>query len=69
MHNADTNDAGRVYTKTFVGVKSYDQGYADALRLAKDFGGKAVSILVLSGKPGQTDAVNRGRARGGVRGR
>ena len=28
MHNADTNEAGRAYTKTFVGVKSYDQGYA-----------------------------------------
>lgn len=58
MHNADTNEAGRAYTKTFVGVKSYDQGYAMGSRLAKDFGGKA-SILVLTGKPGQTDTVNR----------
>lgn len=58
MHNADTNEAGKAYTKTFVGVKSYDQGYAMGSRLAKDFGGKA-SILVLTGKPGQTDAVNR----------
>jgi ABC-type sugar transport system substrate-binding protein len=39
-------------------VKSYDQGYAMGSRLAKDFGGKA-SILVLTGKPGQTDTVNR----------
>lgn len=58
MHNADTNEAGKAYSKTFVGVKSYDQGYAMGSRLAKDFGGKA-SILVLTGKPGQTDAVNR----------
>jgi ABC-type sugar transport system substrate-binding protein len=58
MHNADTNEAGKAYSKTFVGVKSYDQGYAMGSRLAKDFGGKA-AILVLTGKPGQTDAVNR----------
>jgi ABC-type sugar transport system substrate-binding protein len=58
MHNADTNEAGQAYTKTFIGVKSYDQGYAMGSRLAKDFGGKA-TILVLTGKPGQTDAVNR----------
>jgi ribose transport system substrate-binding protein len=59
MHNADTNDAGRVYSKTYVGVKSYDQGYEVAKQLAKDFAGKPVSIVVLSGKPGQTDALNR----------
>jgi ABC-type sugar transport system substrate-binding protein len=58
MHNADTNEEGHAYTKTYVGVKSYDQGYAMGSRLAKDFNGKA-NILVLTGKPGQTDAVNR----------
>jgi ribose transport system substrate-binding protein len=58
MHNADTNDAGRAYTKTYVGVKSYDQGYAMGKRLTADFNGKA-DILVLTGKPGQTDTVNR----------
>ena len=59
MHNADTNDAGRVYSKTYVGVKSYDQGYEVAKQLSKDYAGKPVSIVVLSGKPGQTDALNR----------
>jgi ABC-type sugar transport system substrate-binding protein len=58
MHNADTNDAGRAYTKTYVGVKSYDQGQAMGKRLVADFNGKA-DILVLTGKPGQTDTVNR----------
>ena len=41
MHNADTNEAGKAYTKTFVGVKSYDQGYAMGARLAKDFNGES----------------------------
>ena len=28
MQNADTNDEGHKYTKTFIGSQSYDQGYA-----------------------------------------
>ncbi len=58
MHNADTNDEGHAYSRTYVGVKSFDQGYAMGARLAKDFNGKA-DIVALTGKPGQTDAVNR----------
>jgi len=58
MHNADTNEEGHRYSKTYVGVKSYDQGYAMGARLVKDFNGKA-DIVALTGKPGQTDAVNR----------
>ena len=58
MHNADTNAAGRAYTKTFVGVRSYDQGYVVSAQLAKDLHGKG-SIVVITGKPGQTDTVNR----------
>jgi ribose transport system substrate-binding protein len=58
MHNADTNAAGRDYTKTYVGVRSYDQGYVVGAQMVKDLNGKG-SIVEITGKPGQTDAVNR----------
>ncbi len=58
MHNADTNAAGRAYTKTFIGVRSYDQGYVVAAQMVKDLHGKG-NIVAITGKPGQTDAVNR----------
>ena len=62
MHNADTNDAGRVYSKTYVGVKSYDQGYEVATQLAKDYAGKPVSDC---GSFGQARADRRAQSRGG----
>ena len=40
MQNADTNDAGHAYTKTFVGSQSYDQGYAVGQMIVKATGGK-----------------------------
>jgi ribose transport system substrate-binding protein len=58
MHNADTDAAGREYTKTYVGVRSYDQGYVVASQMVKDLHGKG-NIVEITGKPGQTDAVNR----------
>jgi ABC-type sugar transport system substrate-binding protein len=58
MHNADTTEAGHAYTVTYVGVASVEQGHIGGAELAKDFKGKA-NIVVLLGKPGQTDTINR----------
>jgi ribose transport system substrate-binding protein len=58
MQNADTNDEGHKYTKAFIGVQSYDQGYAVGEMIAKALNGTGNMVLV-TGKPGQTDTVNR----------
>lgn len=58
MQNADTNDAGHAYTKTFVGSASYDQGYAVGQMIAKATGGKG-NMVIITGKPGQFDVVQR----------
>ena len=58
MQNADTNNEGHAYTKTFVGTQSYDQGYAVGQMIVKALGGKG-NVVVITGKPGQTDTVNR----------
>jgi ABC-type sugar transport system substrate-binding protein len=58
MQNADTNDEGHKYTKAFVGSQSYDQGYAVGQMIAKELNGQG-SIVIIGGKAGQTDAVNR----------
>jgi ribose transport system substrate-binding protein len=58
MQNADTTDAGRAYTKAFLGSQSYDQGYAVGQMIVKALGGKG-NIVVITGKNGQTDTVNR----------
>ena len=58
MQNADTTEAGHAYTKTFVGVQSYDQGFAVGQMIAKALNNKG-NIVVITGKPGQTDTVNR----------
>jgi ribose transport system substrate-binding protein len=58
MQNADTTEAGHAYTKAFVGTESYDQGYAVGKMIAKALNNKG-SVVVITGKPGQTDTVNR----------
>lgn len=58
MQNADTNDEGHAYTKAFIGSQSFDQGYAVGQMIAKALNNKGNMVLV-TGKPGQTDAVNR----------
>ena len=58
MQNADTTDEGHAYTKAFVGSQSYDQGYAVGQMIVKALGGKG-NIVVITGKTGQTDTVNR----------
>jgi ribose transport system substrate-binding protein len=58
MQNADTTEAGHAYTKAFVGTESYDQGYAVGKMIAKALDNKG-SVVVITGKPGQTDTVNR----------
>ncbi len=58
MHNADTNDDGRKYSKTFVGVDSVSQGFVVGKMVREALGGKG-NIVIISGKPGQTDVVNR----------
>jgi ABC-type sugar transport system substrate-binding protein len=58
MQNADTNDEGHQYTRTFVGSQSYDQGYAVGQMIAKATGGKG-NLVMITGKPGQFDVVQR----------
>ena len=58
MQNADTNDEGHAYTRTFVGSQSYDQGYAVGQMIAKASGGKG-KMVIITGKPGQFDVVQR----------
>jgi ABC-type sugar transport system substrate-binding protein len=58
MQNADTTDAGHAYTKSFIGSQSYDQGYAVGQMMVKALNGKG-NIVVITGKAGQTDTVNR----------
>jgi ribose transport system substrate-binding protein len=58
MQNADTNDAGHAYTRTFVGSQSYDQGYAVGQMIVKATGGKG-NLVMITGKPGQFDVVQR----------
>jgi ribose transport system substrate-binding protein len=58
MQNADTNEEGRKYTEAFIGVESYDQGYAVGEMIAEEMGGKG-NLVVITGKTGQTDVINR----------
>jgi ABC-type sugar transport system substrate-binding protein len=58
MQNADTNDEGHQYTRTFVGSQSYDQGYAVGQMIVKATGGKG-NLVMITGKPGQFDVVQR----------
>ena len=58
MQNADTNDAGHAYTRTFIGSQSYDQGYAVGQMIVKATGGKG-NLVMITGKPGQFDVVQR----------
>jgi ribose transport system substrate-binding protein len=58
MQNADTNEAGHAYSKSFIGSQSYDQGYAVGQMIAKALGNKG-NVVVITGKAGQTDTVNR----------
>src|SRR5689334_3441245 len=58
MQNADTTPEGHAYTKAFIGSQSYDQGYAVGQMIVKALGGKG-NIVVITGKTGQTDTVNR----------
>lgn len=56
--NADTNEEGREYTVAFIGSQSYDQGYAVGEMIAKAAGGQG-NVVVITGRTGQTDSVNR----------
>lgn len=58
MQNADTTDEGHAYTSAFIGSQSFDQGYAVGEMINKALGGKG-KVAVITGKVGQTDAVNR----------
>jgi ABC-type sugar transport system substrate-binding protein len=56
--NADTNDEGHKYSRTFVGSQSYDQGYAVGQMIVKATEGKG-NLVMITGKPGQFDVVQR----------
>lgn len=56
--NADVDDEGKQYREGFVGSESYDQGYAVGLMIDETLNGTG-KIALITGNPGQTDAVNR----------
>ncbi|HET7717675.1 MAG TPA: sugar ABC transporter substrate-binding protein [Bauldia sp.] len=58
MQNANTNEEGRAYTKTFVGSQSFDQGYAVGEMIVKATNGKGKMVMI-TGRPGQFDVVQR----------
>lgn len=58
MHNADTTEEGHKYSRGFIGVSSLEEGYDMGKAMCQDLGGKG-NVVLLNGKPGQTDAVNR----------
>jgi ABC-type sugar transport system substrate-binding protein len=53
MQNADTNDAGHAFTRSFIGSQSYDQGYAVGQMIVKATGGKG-NLVMITGKPSST---------------
>ncbi len=58
MHNADTNEAGHEFTESFIGVESFDQGYAVGQMIASALDNTG-NVVVITGRAGQTDSVNR----------
>jgi len=59
MHNANCAPEGFKYIKTFVGVQSYDQGFAVGKMMVSRLGKKPANVIFIGGKAGQTDYVNR----------
>ena len=58
MNNADTNDEGRKYTKTYVGAAAVLQGHATGEAMVNTLPNGAKGVVII-GKPGQTDVVLR----------
>lgn len=56
--NANVDASGAAYVDGFIGSQSYDQGYAVGLMISKALN-KRGNIVLVTGNPGQTDAVNR----------
>jgi ribose transport system substrate-binding protein len=58
MHNADTNDAGRQYSATFVTTDTYSQGKAvgQSIKAVMPAGAK---MVIISGIPGQSGIQDR----------
>jgi hypothetical protein len=56
--NANVDKSGASYIEGFIGSQSFDQGYAVGLMIAKALNNTG-NIVLVTGNPGQTDAVNR----------
>lgn len=56
--NANVDESGSSYVEGFIGSQSFDQGYAVGLMIAKALNNTG-NIVLVTGNPGQTDAVNR----------
>jgi len=56
--NANVDASGSDYVDGFIGSQSFDQGYAVGLMISKALNKKG-NIVLITGNPGQTDAVNR----------
>lgn len=56
--NANVDKSGSSYVEGFIGSQSFDQGYAVGLMIAKALDNTG-NIVLVTGNPGQTDAVNR----------
>lgn len=58
MHNADTNEEGQQYSRTYVGAPAIEQGRAVGQAMVETLPEGAKGVLII-GKPGQTDVVLR----------
>jgi ribose transport system substrate-binding protein len=59
IQNANIAREGEKYIHGFVGSQGLDQGYAVGKMMAEKFGQKQAKVVVLGGKSGQSDYINR----------
>ena len=57
--NANVAAEGLRYIHAFVGSESIDQGYAVGRMMVERFGTRNARVVILGGRPGQTDYINR----------
>lgn len=59
VQNARIAKEGEKYTKGYIGSQALDQGYAVGKMMSEKFENKNAKVVILGGKPGQSDYVDR----------
>lgn len=59
VQNARIAKEGEKYTKGYIGSQALDQGYTVGKMMSEKFGNKNAKVVILGGKPGQSDYVDR----------